>query len=125
MRTFKKIVISAVLVTASFTAFAEATGEAKVRAAAEGTIVKIQEAIALVEKGGKSEEVTKSISEARQLQKEFRFEGTERVRQKANEKLKKAREAFDEGDKVAADAALKEALSDFTKMKATYDETHK
>lgn len=125
MQLFKKIVISAVMATASLTAVAEATGEAQVRAAAEGTIAKIQEAVSLSEQGSDSAEIAKAINAARQLQKEFRYEGTERQRQKANEKLKVAREAFEKGDKVAADATLKEALAAFNEMKATYDANHK
>ena len=68
--------------------------------------------------------ITKAIKEARQAQKEFRFEGTERQRQKANDKLRAAREAFEAGDTAAGDAALAEALQSFTEMKATYDKTH-
>jgi hypothetical protein len=125
MQLVKKIVLSAVMATISFTAMAEATGEAQVRAAAEGTIAKIQEAVSLAEKDGSVADISKSINEARQLQKEFRYEITERQRQKSNEKLKVAREAFEKGDKAAGNATLKEALASFTEMKAQYDAGHK
>jgi large subunit ribosomal protein L7/L12 len=69
--------------------------------------------------------VSKAIGDARQAQKEFRFEGTERQRQKANDKLRAAREAFEAGDTATGDAGLAEALQSFTEMKATYDLTHK
>lgn len=125
MQLVQKIVIAAVMATASLTASAaETTGEAKVRAAVEGTIEKIHEAIQLSEQAGSEEEIAKVIGDARQLQKDFRFEGTERARQKANEKLRVARESLKTGDKAAATVSLKEALSSFVEMKATYDKTH-
>ncbi|MFZ2726574.1 MAG: hypothetical protein WAX77_10010 [Methylococcaceae bacterium] len=125
MQLVKKIVISAIMATVSLTAFAEATGEGKVRAAAEGTIVKIQEAVDLADQGKDAVEISQAINAARQLQKEFRYEGTERQRQKANEKLRVAREAFEKGDTENAKATLKEALGNFTEMKTIYDAAHK
>jgi large subunit ribosomal protein L7/L12 len=125
MQLFKKIVLSVVMATASLSAAAEATGEAKVKAAVEGTIAKIEEAVNLAETGADSADISQSINAARQLQKEFRYEGTERSRQKANDKLRMAREAFEKGDKAAGQASLKEALTTFIEMKATYDASHR
>jgi hypothetical protein len=125
MQLVKKIVIAAVMATASMTAFAAEApalvGAAKVKAAVVGTIEKIEHAIKFAEENGSPESITESIGEARQMQKEFRFEGTERQRQKANDKLRVAREAFNKGDKAAGLAFLKEALASFTEMKATYE----
>lgn len=125
MRTFKKIVLSVILAAASFTVAAEATGEAKVRAALEGTLAQIQQAIDMTNQGADAAKISAVIGDARQSQKEFRFEGTERQRQKANEKMKVAREAIDKGENAAAELQLKEALADFNAMKADYDKTHK
>jgi hypothetical protein len=122
MQFVKKIVIATVLATVSLTAVAaESAGAAKVRAAVENTIEKIQEAIQMSEQAGTEEEISKAIGEARQLQKEFRFEGTERSRQKANEKLRVARETLKTGDHAGANVYLKDALKDFMEMKATYN----
>ena len=76
MKSLNKM--AALLAFAAFTttAFAEATGEAQVRAAAEGTVTKIKEAVSLVEKGADNAEIVKAINDARQLQKEFLYEGT-------------------------------------------------
>jgi hypothetical protein len=128
MNELKKIVVSLAMALSmaaiSSSAFAEAKGEAEVKAAAEGTIAKIEEAVSLVEKGGDKEAAVNAINEARQLQKEFRFEKTERLRQKANDKLRVAREALDNGETKSAEETLKASLAAFKEMKATYDLTH-
>lgn len=128
MNVIKKIVVCLAMTLSmaaiSSSAFAEAKGEAEVKAAAEGTIAKIEEAVSLVEKGGDKEAAVSAINEARQLQKEFRFEKTERQRQKANDKLRVAREALDNGEAKSAEESLKASLATFKEMKATYDLTH-
>jgi len=131
MKLTKKIVVSLVMAmsmaTLSSTTFAAEKKDlnAVVREAAEGTIAKIEEAIVLVEKGGEKDAAVAAINEARQLQKEFRYELTERQRQKANDKLKVAREAVVSGNDKEADETLKATLSEFKEMKATYDASHK
>jgi large subunit ribosomal protein L7/L12 len=128
MKVSKKILVSLVMAVSmtvvSSTAFAAPKGEAEVKAAIENTLSSIEAAQAAAKSGDLSG-VTKSINEARQAQKEFRFEGTERQRQKANDKLRVARESFEAGDTAAGDKALAEALQSFTEMKAVYDKTHK
>ena len=128
MQVLKKVLVSLVMAASmavvSSTAFAAPKGEAEVKAAIENTLSSIEAAQAAAKSGDLSG-VTKSINEARQAQKEFRFEGTERQRQKANDKLRAAREAFEAGDTTGGDAALAEALQSFKEMKAQYDVTHK
>ncbi|MDD5580376.1 MAG: hypothetical protein PHY16_13975 [Methylobacter sp.] len=128
MKILKKLLVS-IIITASIAAssavYAAATGEAKVTEAAEKSIAKIEEAVGLVEKGGDKAAIVKAINEARQIQKEFRYELTERQREKANNKLKAAREAFEKDEVQPAEAKLREALADFQTMKATYDANHK
>ncbi|HEY8158736.1 MAG TPA: hypothetical protein VIF10_08530 [Methylobacter sp.] len=130
MKVLNKIVVSvaiAMSMTAiSSTAFAaeKKDGNAVVREAAEGTIAKIEEAISLIEKGAGKEETSNTIAEARQLQKEFRYELTERLRQRANDKLRVAREAVDNGDVKSAEETLKASLAQFKEMKVTYDAGH-
>lgn len=125
MQQLKKILISLMFAALSTAVFAEATGGAQVRAAAEGTIAKIEEAVSLVEKGGSKEDIIKAIVDARQLQKEFRYELTERQRQKANDKLRIARDAFEKGELQPAESKLREALASFLEMKVAYDAAHK
>lgn len=132
MKVFKKIVVSVVIAMSmaaiSSTAFAAAESKdlnAIVRVAAEGTIAKIEEAVSLVEKGGDKAAAIAAINEARQLQKEFRYELTERSRQKANDKLRIAREALESGDTKSAEETLKATLAAFKEMKVTYDAAHK
>ena len=116
--------MAASMAVVSSAAFAAPKGEAEVKAAIENTLSSIDAAQA-ASKAGDLSGVTKSINEARQAQKEFRFEGTERQRQKANDKLRAAREAFEAGDTATGEAGLAEALKSFTEMKAQYDVTHK
>jgi uncharacterized iron-regulated protein len=129
MKQFKKIAISIAMMASmaviSLPASAEATGEAVVRAAAETSIAKIEEAVSLSEKKADKVEIIKAINEARQLQKEFRYELTERQRQKANDKLRIARDAFESGDLTTANAKLAEGLAGFKEMKQIYDAAHK
>ena len=124
MKVSKKILVSLVMAVVSSTAFAAPEGEAKVKAAIENTIAGITAAQAAAKSGDLSG-VSSSIAEAAQASKEFRFEITERQRQKATEKLKAARKSFEAGDTAAGDAGLASALKSFTEMKATYDLTHK
>lgn len=123
----KNILVSIALASmamVSSTAFAGKAEEAKVIAAADGTIAKVQEAISLVEKGADKAAILVPVGEARQLQKEFRYEQTERSRQYANNQLKAAREAIDKGEMQPAEAALREALKILKDMKVTYDAAH-
>ena len=124
MKVSKKILVSLVMAVVSSTTFAAPEGEAKVKAAIENTLSSITAAQA-ASKAGDLSGVSKAIGDARQAQKEFRFEGTERQRQKANDKLRLARESFEAGDTAAGDAGLAEALKSFTEMKAVYEQTHK
>ncbi len=128
MKFLKKIAVSLImaasLTAVSSTAFAEAEGAAVVKAAAEGTVAKIEEAVNLVEKGGDKAEIIKAINEARQLQKEFRYELTERQRQKANDKLRIARQEFEKGDVQPAEATLRAALAAFQEMLNQYNAAH-
>ncbi|MDD5271580.1 MAG: hypothetical protein PHU14_02560 [Methylovulum sp.] len=129
MKQLKKTVISmamaAAMAMASSPIFAEPAGEAAVKAAAEGSIAKIEEAVSLAQKGADKKEIVKAINDARQLQKEFRYELTERQRQKSNDKLRIARDAFEEGNKAVAEAKLQEALTGYKEMKDLYDANHK
>ncbi len=124
MQVLKKLARSVLMVGLSANVFAIEETAAKVVAAAAGTIEKIQEAVNLADQKGNKEEIVKLINDARQLQKEFRYEITERQRQKSNDRLRIARDSFESGDIATAETKLKEALAGFTEMKATYDSNH-
>jgi hypothetical protein len=127
MKVLKKIVISLVMTLSmaaiSTSAFAEPKGEAAVKEAIENTLSGIATAQAAV-KGGDLSTASQDILKAAQASKEFRFEITERQRQKATDVLKAARKSVDTGDLAAAEAGLADALKSFTEMKAKYDLTH-
>jgi large subunit ribosomal protein L7/L12 len=128
MNLLKKKAILAIIAYAIFalssTAYAKATGEEKVTSAIENTIKKIELALSLAEKGSDKEPIVKAINDARQLQKEFRYEVTERQRDRENNKLRVARDQFQKGEVQPAEATLREALAGFNEMKSIYDSKH-
>jgi large subunit ribosomal protein L7/L12 len=127
MQVLKKVLVSAAMIAsmavASSTAFAAPKGEVAVKEAIENTITQITAAQAEA-KAGDFTGASKSVLEASQSSKEFRFEGTERQRQKATDLLKAARKSYQSGDTATGDTDLAEALKSFTEMKAKYDLTH-
>jgi rubrerythrin len=124
MNLMKKILVSLLMTTAlvSTSVSANADGNAKVRAAGETTIAKVEEAIALAEKGEKAE-VLKALGDVRQAQKEFRYEQTERLRQKAGDKLKTAKDEVENGDANAINS-LKATLAFYKEMMVIYSAAH-
>ena len=131
MNIFKKIALSTAIVAAfatvsapAFAAEEHVNKNAVVKAAAEGTIAKVNEAISIAEGNGDKVAFIAAIGEARQAQKEFRYEQTERLRQRLNDKLRVAREAAD-SNMAEAGAAAKEAAAILTEMKGIYDAAHK
>jgi len=127
MKVLNKILISlamaAFMSVISTTAFAAPSGEAEVKAAIEATLSGIKAAQA-ASKSGDLSGISKDILDAANASKEFRFEITERQRQKATKILKAARKSFETGDTEAGDAQLAESLKLFTEMKDKYDLTH-
>jgi large subunit ribosomal protein L7/L12 len=128
MNSFKNVLISftmaAALSIVSTAAFSKPAGEEAVRTAVESTIASLEQALSLLEKGGDNAVVSKTIGTARQQQKEFRFEVTERQREKAVNLLKRAQADLKSGNVQPAEQTLREALASFKEMKATYDKTH-
>jgi len=115
------LVIAAALVSTS--AMAAGPTDAVVRAAAESTVAKMEEAVSLMDKGADKADVLKAMSEVRQLQKEFRFEGTERLRQKAGDKMKVARDEIEKGDANGA-ASLKATRDMYKEALKIYNAAH-
>jgi large subunit ribosomal protein L7/L12 len=120
-KTLASLLVMMALVSTS--AFANSAGDAKVLAAGEATIAKMEEAVSLSEKGADKAEILAALSEVRQLQKEFRYEQTERLRQKAGDKLKTARSEVEDGNANAA-ASLKAALGFYKEMMVVYSAAH-
>lgn len=132
MNFLKKIALSTAMVAAfatisapAFAAEEHGDKNAIVKAASESTIAKVNEAISIAEGNGDKATFIAAIAEARQAQKEFRYEQTERLRQKLNDKLRVAREAADQGTMSDAGAAAKEAAAILVEMKSIYDAAHK
>lgn len=126
MQRFKKVLVSLAMTTAlvmSSSAFAGEATDAKVRAAGEGALAKVEEAVNLQAQGADKNDVEEALKEVRQLQKEFRFEGTERLRQKAGDKLRVARNQVKDGDAGAA-ATLQELLDMYKEMMTLYNAAH-
>ena len=127
MRSINKVLTSILMAASitviSTTAIAEPKGEAAVKDAIENTLSGIISAQAEI-KAGDLPAASKTILEASQASKEFRFEITERQRQKATDVLKAARKSVDAGDATTAEAGLATALHSFSEMKAKYDLTH-
>ncbi|MDD4914388.1 MAG: hypothetical protein PHW13_05045 [Methylococcales bacterium] len=125
MKIFKKTLAALFVMSAlvSTSAMANKAGDAKVRAAADATLAKTQEALELLEKGGNKEEILKLLSDVRQSQKEFRYEQTERLRQKAGNYLKNAREELEKGDSNALND-LKSTLDVYKEMMVIYNAAH-
>ena len=131
MNILKKIALSVAIVatfaTVSAPAFAAEEHKDKnvvVRAAADATKAKVEEAISIAEKGDKTAFIA-AVAEARQLQKEFRYEQTERLRQKLNDKLSAAREAATQDNMSDATVAIKAAAEYVKEMREIYDAAHK
>lgn len=131
MKLLKKIA-AAVVMTASMLAVSSATFAAEgkdlnavIRHAAESTEASLSDAKSLLEKGGDSEQIKTDLNNARQSIKEFRYEATERLRQKMNDKIKSAREAFLKNDNTKALDDINAALGIYAEMKKIYDEGHK
>lgn len=126
MEKFKKIFVSLAMTAAlamSSSAFAEGASDAKVKAAGEGALAKVEEAVSLQSQGADKAEIENALKEVRQLQKEFRYEGTERLRQKAGDKLRIARNQVQDGDAAAA-ATLQELLAMYKEMMTVYNANH-
>ena len=117
------IVMAASLAVVSSSALAAPEGEAKVKEAIESTLSGIATSQADIQRGD-MEAASKDILLAAQASKEFRFEITERQREKATNLLKGARKSVQEGNAAAATEGLEKALASFSEMKAKYDLTH-
>ena len=117
------LVMAASLAVVSSSALAAPEGEAKVKEAIESTLSGIATSQADI-KAGDMEAASKDILLAAQASKEFRFEITERQREKATNLLKGARKSVQEGNAAAASEGLEKALASFSEMKAKYDLTH-
>jgi hypothetical protein len=117
------IVMAVSLAVVSSSALAAPEGEAKVKEAIESTLSGIATSQADIQRGD-MEAASKDILLAAQASKEFRFEITERQREKATNLLKGARKSVQEGNATAATEGLEKALASFSEMKAKYDLTH-
>ena len=126
MKLLKKILVSGLVAVAMLSTSAVFAGkdDAKVAEALKNTLAKLQEVVTLAESGGDQEAISAGLHEAKQFQKEFRYEQTERKRQYAAEHIKNALAANKKGDKAEALTELKAALAGFQEMKPIYEAAH-
>ncbi len=131
MKLFNKIAVSVVMTvsmlavsSAAFSKEEKKDLNAVVEGAGKLTESKMLEAKSLLENGGDHDQIQQLLNDARQAQKEFRYEQTERTRQKLQDKLKITRDAFIGNDNAKALAALNEALAIYAEMKKVYDAAH-
>ena len=131
MKSLKKIAVSLVMTasmlvvsSAAFSKEEKKDLNAVVETAGKNTEAKMLEAKSLLEKGGDSEQILQALNDARQFQKEFRYEQTERTRQKLQERLKASREAFIKHENEKALSELNEGLAIYAEMKKVYDAAH-
>lgn len=117
------LVMAASLAVVSSSALAAPEGEAKVKEAIESTLSGIATSQADIQRGD-MEAASKDILLAAQASKEFRFEITERQREKATNLLKGARKSVQDGNAAAAAEGLEKAVASFSEMKAKYELTH-
>ncbi|WP_262965292.1 hypothetical protein [Methylobacter psychrophilus] len=108
----------------AFSAEEKVDKNALVEDAANKTEASMLEAKSLLEKGGESDQTLKALNDARQSVKEFRYEATERARQKLNGHLKSAREAFINNDNEKALTEIKAGLVVYSEMRKVYDASH-
>lgn len=132
MNMLRKIVLSVAMIAAfatvstpTFAAEEHGDKNTVVRTAAELTASKLNEATAIAEGNGDKAAFIAAIAEARQAQKEFRYEQTERLRQKLNDKLRAARDAADKGSLQDANVVTKEASALLKEMMDIYNAAHK
>lgn len=127
-KTAMSIVVAASVLTFSANTFAAEEHKdlnATVLKAAKDTEANLLAAKALLEKGGYThDEILNNLNEARQNVKEFRYEQTERLRQKLNDRLKQAREAFLDKNNEKTLADVNEALKIYADMRKIYDAAH-
>lgn len=131
MKLLNKIAVSFVMTAAmlSVSSVAYSAEEHKdknlvVENAANNTLAALQQAKSLFEKGGQTEEIQKALGDARQAQKEFRYEQTERLRQKLNDKITNARKSFEDNDNAKALENINAALVIYADMRKMYDAAH-
>jgi large subunit ribosomal protein L7/L12 len=126
MNLIKKILVSSLVAASMLAASSAFAGkdDAKVAKALTDTIAKLEETISAAESNYDKEAFQKGLGEAKQLQKEYRYEQTERKRQYAAEHIKNSLAATKDDKKDVAITELKAALAGFQEMKPIYDAAH-
>ncbi|MCX7106436.1 MAG: hypothetical protein NTV66_02505 [Methylococcales bacterium] len=131
MKFLNKFVLSSVMAasllaisSSAFSAEEHKDKNAAVLEAAKNTEASMIEAKEALIKGGDGETALNAINAARQSVKEFRYEQTERLRQKLNTSLKTAREDALENHNDKALEEINKGLEIYAEMKKIYDAAH-
>ena len=113
-----------VLSTSAFAAEEHKDKNAAVLAAAHSTEASMLEAKEALVKGGDGDKVLNALNDARQFVKEFRYEQTERLRQKLNTNLKNARDEALNNQNEKSLEEINKGLTVYAEMKKIYDAAH-
>lgn len=113
-----------VLSTSAFAAEEHIDKNAAVLAAAKSTEASMLEAKEALIKGGDGDKVLNALNDARQSVKEFRYEQTERLRQKLNTNLKNARDEALNNQNEKSLEEVNKGLTVYAEMKKIYDAAH-
>ncbi|MCX7084606.1 MAG: hypothetical protein NTY69_03615 [Methylococcales bacterium] len=113
-----------VLSTSAFAAEEHKDKNAAVLAAAQSTEASMLEAKEALVKGGDGDKVLNALNDARQSVKEFRYEQTERLRQKLNTNLKNARDEALNNQNEKSLEEINKGLTVYAEMKKIYDAAH-
>lgn len=125
MNTFKKILMSIVMVAMSSTAFAVANPSYEdVRSAIDNTLAKVEEAKVALDNGANNEALIDMVTDARQLQKDIANNVLDVKRNQASNVLKQARTALQSNERQSAKESLADALNRYKEIKQLYASNH-
>jgi membrane-bound ClpP family serine protease len=125
MNTFKKILVSIVMVAMSSTAFAVANPSyGDVRSAIDNTLAKVEEAKVALDNGANNEALIDMVTDARQLQKDIANNVLDVKRNQASNVLKQARTALQNNELQSAKESLADALTRYKEIKQLYASNH-
>jgi hypothetical protein len=97
-----------------------------VKKSIDQTIAKLEQAVAIFDKGKDQQAVVGLLMEAKQEQKLISSANgnLSMIKSRATQKLGQARSSFNDGDLTGGGAAMKEALAGFKELKEKYNAMH-
>ncbi len=97
-----------------------------VKKSIDQTIAKLEQAVAIFDKGKDQQAVIELLMEAKQVQKLISSANgnLSMIKSRATQKLGQARSSFNDGDLTGGGTAMKEALAGFKELKEKYNAVH-